>query len=175
MASCINHGTVQGRKDVGGIVGQMAPDITLQTSGASLDTLKDDLNSLQSLVDRMLDDAQATNDTVSNRMDRISAYADDALDSAHSLSDRLGDFADDNLDTVNNLLLLAERYISKVTPITDDLADAADSMADAVSGLKKLLDDWDGSSDNKTFLTQLKNFHTEMNAASSDMNNAKAA
>lgn len=78
MASCVNHGTVQGRKDVGGIVGQMAPDITLQTSGASLDTLKDDINSLQSLVDRMLDDAQATNDTVSARMDRISAYADDA-------------------------------------------------------------------------------------------------
>ena len=175
MASCINHGTVQGRKDVGGIVGQMAPDITLQTSGASLDTLKDDLNSLQSLVDRMLDDAQATSDTVSARMDRISAYADDALDSAHSLSGRLGDFADDNIDTVNNLLLLAERYISKMTPITDGLADASDSMAKAVSALRDLLDDWDGSSDNKTFLTQLQNFRTEMDEASGDMGNAKAA
>ena len=175
MASCINHGTVQGRKDVGGIVGQMAPDITLQTSGASLDTLKDDLNSLQSLVDRMLDDAQATSDTVSARMDRISAYADDALDSAHSLSDRLGDFADNNIDTVNNLLLLAERYISKMTPITDGLADASDSMADAVDDLRDLLDDWDGSSDNKTFLTQLQNFRTEMDEASGDMGNAKAA
>ena len=175
MASCINHGTVQGRKDVGGIVGQMAPDITLQTSGASLDTLKDDLNSLQSLVDRMLDDAQATSNTVSARMDRISAYADDALDSAHSLSDRLGNFADDNIDTVNNLLLLAERYISKMTPITDGLADASDSMADAVDDLRDLLDDWDGSSDNKTFLTQLQNFRTEMDEASGDMGNAKAA
>ena len=175
MASCINHGTVQGRKDVGGIVGQMAPDITLQTSGASLDTLKDDLNSLQSLVDRMLDDAQATSDTVSARMDRISAYADDALDSAHSLSGRLGDFADDNIDTVNNLLLLAERYISKVSPITDGLSDASDSLADAVDDLRDLLDDWDGSSDNKTFLTQLQNFRTEMDEASGDMGNAKAA
>lgn len=175
MASCVNHGTVQGRKDVGGIVGQMAPDITLQTSGASLDTLKDDINSLQSLVDRMLDDAQATNDTVSARMDRISAYADDALDSAHSLSDRLGDFADDNIDTVNNLLLLAERYISKMTPITDGLADASDSMAKAVSALRELLDGWDGSSDNKTFLTQLQNFRTEMDEASGDMGNAKEA
>lgn len=175
MASCINHGTVQGRKDVGGIVGQMAPDITLQTSGASLDTLKDDLNSLQSLVDRMLDDAQATSDTVSARMDRISAYADDALGSAHSLSGRLGDFADDNIDTVNNLLLLAERYISKVSPITDGLSDASDSLADAVDDLRDLLDDWDGSSDNKTFLTQLQNFRTEMDEASGDMGNAKAA
>ena len=175
MASCINHGTVQGRKDVGGIVGQMAPDITLQTSGASLDTLKDDLNSLQSQVDRMLDDAQATSDTVSARMDRISAYADDALDSAHSLSGRLGDFADDNIDTVNNLLLLAERYISKVSPITDGLSDASDSLADAVDDLRDLLDDWDGSSDNKTFLTQLQNFRTEMDEASGDMGNAKAA
>lgn len=175
MASCINHGTVQGRKDVGGIVGQMAPDITLQTSGASLDTLKDDLNSLQSQVDRMLDDAQATSNTVSARMDRISAYADDALDSAHSLTDRLGNFADDNIDTVNNLLLLAERYISKVSPITDGLSDASDSLADAVDDLRDLLDDWDGSSDNKTFLTQLQNFRTEMDEASGDMGNAKAA
>lgn len=106
----------------------------------------------------MLDDAQATSDTVSARMDRISAYADDALDSAHSLSGRLGDFADDNIDTVNNLLLLAERYISKVSPITDGLSDASDSLADAVDDLRDLLDDWDGSSDNKTFLTQLQKF-----------------
>lgn len=176
MASCINHGTVQGRKDVGGIVGQMAPDITLQTSGASLDTLKDDLNSLQSLVDRMLDDAQATSDTVSARMDRISAYADDALDSAHSLSDRLGDFADDNIDTVNNLLLLAERYISKVSPITDGLSDASDSLADAVDDLRDLLDDWDGGSgDGKTLLTQLQNFCREASKACEDIESGAAA
>ena len=176
MASCINHGTVQGRKDVGGIVGQMAPDITLQTSGASLDTLKDDLNSLQSLVDRMLDDAQATSDTVSARMDRISAYADDALDSAHSLSGRLGDFADDNIDTVNNLLLLAERYISKVSPITDGLSDASGSLADAVDDLRDLLDDWDGSSgDGKTLLTQLQNFCREASKACEDIESGAAA
>ena len=176
MASCINHGTVQGRKDVGGIVGQMAPDITLQTSGASLDTLKDDINSLQSLVDRMLDDAQATSDTVSARMDRISAYADDALDSARSLTDRLGDFADDNLDTVNNILLLAERYIAKVSPITDGLADASDSLADTVDALRDLLDDWDGSSgDGKTLLAQLQNFCQETAKACEDIESGAAA
>ena len=46
MANCINRGSVFGRKDVGGVVGQMAPDITLRFSTDGIDELQEELNTL---------------------------------------------------------------------------------------------------------------------------------
>lgn len=78
MASCENTGTVQGRKDVGGIVGQMAPDVTLSYAPGSLEELQEALNALGGSVDKTLADAQSVSDTVTARIDRISGYADTA-------------------------------------------------------------------------------------------------
>lgn len=64
--------------DVGGIVGQMVPDITLRFSSGGLDELQTELNALQSLINRTLDDAQSASDSVS----RIAACADAAQSSA---------------------------------------------------------------------------------------------
>ncbi len=50
--------------DVGGIVGQMVPDITLRFSSGGLDELQTELNALQSLINRTLDDAQSASDSV---------------------------------------------------------------------------------------------------------------
>lgn len=58
MASCVNRGEIQGRKDVGGIVGQMVPDITLQFSDNGLDELQTELNTLQSLITTLASDTQ---------------------------------------------------------------------------------------------------------------------
>lgn len=50
--------------DVGGIVGQMVPDITLRFSSGGLDELQTELNALQSFINRTLDDAQSASDSV---------------------------------------------------------------------------------------------------------------
>lgn len=50
--------------DVGGIVGQMVPDITLRFSSGGLDELQTELNALQSLINRTLDEAQSASDSV---------------------------------------------------------------------------------------------------------------
>lgn len=64
--------------DVGGIVGQMVADITLRFSSGGLAELQTELNALQSLINRTLDDAQSASDSVS----RIAACADAAQSSA---------------------------------------------------------------------------------------------
>ncbi len=64
--------------EVGGIVGQMVADITLHFSSGGLDELQTELNVLQSLINRTLDDAQSASDSVS----RIAACADAAQSSA---------------------------------------------------------------------------------------------
>lgn len=140
MANCTNRGEILGRKDVGGIVGQMAPDITLRFSSDGIEELQGELNTLQSLINKTLDDAQSASDTVSARVERISGYADSARESAHAITGQLGDFVDDNLETVNNIMLIAERYIAKAAPIAEDVADASENLASAISKLRNAMD-----------------------------------
>ena len=166
MASCVNRGEIQGRKDVGGIVGQMVPDITLQFSGSALDELRTELNTLQGLIDRTLDDAESASDSVSQRVSRISGYTDSARDSAYSLTGQVGGFVDSNIDTVNSLLLLVERYLAKLSPILDDLSAASGSVAESVAETRELLallDD--GLVYTDTALAQFQSFSWEMEAA----------
>lgn len=68
--------------DVGGIVGQMVPDITLRFSSGGLDELQTELNALQSLINRTLDDAQPASDSVTGGVSRIAACTDAAQSSA---------------------------------------------------------------------------------------------
>lgn len=68
--------------DVGGIVGQMVADITLRFSSGRLDELQTELNALQSLINRTLDDAQSASDSVTGGVSRIAACADAAQSSA---------------------------------------------------------------------------------------------
>lgn len=117
--------------DVGGIVGQMVPDITLRFSSGGLDELQTELNALQSLINRTLDDAQSASDSVS----RIAACADAAQSSAGALSGQLTDFVDAN----DNLLLIVERYTAKTAPILDDLSSAAGALQAADGVPEELL------------------------------------
>ena len=166
LASCVNRGTVQGRKDVGGIVGQMVPDVTLQFTSTGIDQLQSELNTLQGLIDRTLSDAESASDTVSGRVSRISDYAASASDSANDLAGEVGDFANDNIETVNGLLLLVERYLAKASPILADLSDASGSVSSAIAETRKLVALLDDTLDyNDQALAQLQSFCAETKAA----------
>lgn len=115
--------------EVGGIVGQMVADITLRFSSGGLDELQTELNALQSLINRTLDEAQSASDSVTGGVSRIAACADAAQSSAGALSGQLTDFVDANVSSVNNLLLIVERYTAKTAPILDDLSSAAGAAA----------------------------------------------
>ncbi len=170
IANCTNRGAVEGRKDVGGIVGQMAPDVTLQLSSDKLEDLRTELDALQSLIDRTLDDAQSTSDTVSARITRISGQADSARESAHDLNRQLSNFADANIDAVNALSLMIDRYVDKAVPITEAVSDGADELVTLLDRTRDMLDTLDGIEEyNDTVLRELRDFCTELEAAGRDL------
>ena len=113
ISNCKNSGEIQGRKDVGGLVGQMAPDITLQTSSDSLEELQDELNTLHAMLSRTMDDAEMVSDDVSAQLTQVTDYADSARTHAGDLVDQVQEFTDANIEAVNSVSLLAERYVSR--------------------------------------------------------------
>lgn len=142
LAGCINTGSVYGRKDVGGIVGQAEPYLAVEPGQDTLDRLRTELDTLDSLINRALDDAQRTGDGVSARLTAMGDYADGARDSAKRLLDRTSDFVDENVNTLNTLTADITNALDRMVPALDSLADAggrlerlSGSLGDALESL----------------------------------------
>ena len=60
IEGCENYGPVQGRKEAGGIVGQMEPQTVLQYGEDTLQRVQRQMNALKSQMDQMSDDVSAT-------------------------------------------------------------------------------------------------------------------
>lgn len=146
--SCCNYGQVFGRKDVGGVAGQMEPYVILQYSEDQLQQLNSEMNRLHTLVNQALTNVNATSDTISNRLNAISGYADSAKDSSKSLLDQtsdyageISDFVKESMETVNDISALVTETLDKLVPVTEDIRKASETLSDAVVKLRDALEE----------------------------------
>ena len=136
LDSCSNCGEIQGRKDVGGIVGQLAPNVRMVFSPDSIDELQNELDRLGDLVDSTLDRTKENKNTISDRLDHISDFTHIASDSVSDLTDIMGDWADGTIDSVNDLADTVADTIDHLEIITSSGEDILDVMADGIDRLE---------------------------------------
>jgi len=131
--SCTNNGEVYGRKDVGGIVGQMEPFIEVNEA----ESLRSAINKLHDVIDKTLDDIKTTKDVLKKDVDSLQDYAEQAVDTGDELVTQLSDFADGNLDQVN---AFSDRmdYVMDMFP---NITDSVNAALDELSGLNGIIDD----------------------------------
>ena len=79
LLRCRNDGAIAGRKDVGGVVGQIEPYIQVDASPTYLSELNRQLYELKSLTDQAANDAQDGAGDVSGRLNDMNDYLKDAL------------------------------------------------------------------------------------------------
>lgn len=79
LLRCRNDGAIAGRKDVGGVVGQIEPYIQMDASPTYLSELNRQLYELKSLTDQAANDAQDGAGGVSDRLKDMNDYLKDAL------------------------------------------------------------------------------------------------
>ena len=79
LLRCRNDGAIAGRKDVGGVVGQIEPYIQMDASPTYLSELNRQLYELKSLTDQAANDAQDGAGDVSDRLSDMNDYLKDAL------------------------------------------------------------------------------------------------
>lgn len=85
ITGCENSGAVYGRKDVGGICGQMEPYVEMQLSESTLSKLQAQLNELSTLVDKAADDADGGAGGISSSLGSMSNLVKNATDSVSDL------------------------------------------------------------------------------------------
>ena len=85
LVDCVNTGAVNGRKDVGGVAGQVEPYIEMQLNDKTTKKLQTQLNELSDLVDKAASDAEGSAGGVASRLNTLSGYVDTAVEEAGSI------------------------------------------------------------------------------------------
>lgn len=130
LAGCKNTGTIQGRKDVGGIAGQLEPQVTLRYDEDTLQRLGTELETLQGLVSQAAKDAESSSDSVSGSIQTMLTEIESAKDAVHHLSTALTDWGNDNLEQVNTVS-------ARLAWVIDQSETALASMSDAIESMRK--------------------------------------
>ncbi len=135
-----NYGSVQGRKDVGGITGQMAPDLTLRFDEDKIEELRGQINKLSDLVDDAIENLDDSRSDISDRMDKISDYADDAKDSAQSLTKKTTEWADTNTEKIKKSDAAIKAGVEDAKNALSQLSNVSGSVNDEIKRITDILD-----------------------------------
>lgn len=140
LSGCTNRGEVYGRKDVGGIVGQAEPDVTLSPDGGTLDRLRRELDTLENLINRALNRAEGNADDISARLSGIGLSTGAARDHTQDLLDQLDQFTDENIRSINSLSATVTKALGDLTPALDELSGVSGRIETLSSRLEDALD-----------------------------------
>lgn len=139
ILSCVNEGKVFGRKDIGGIVGQMEPYIEV----VAAETIRNSVDELHDILDRTFDDLTAGKNVFHDDFADLIQHADKAVDTGHIMADEVSSFANSNMDQMN---LIVERmeYVSDSLPaVLESFSQSMNSMNSMAEWIKKLNSDVD--------------------------------
>lgn len=180
LAGCSNKGTVNGRKDVGGIVGQAEPYLTLEPGRETLEKIRTELHTLNDLIDKTLNDVQDTGDDVSQRLSTMKEYTETAERSCKEMLDDMTGFVDDNVEIINTLSADITNALDKIAPAMDKLSEsgaylseAFDQLGSAADDLKNVVDASDSAMENvRSSLEKMKSASDGLSDASADFKTA---
>lgn len=127
LSLCTNSGTVYGRKDVGGIVGQMEPYIEVNEA----ESLRSAVNKLHDLIGKTINDMEAGKNAAKRDLDNLAAYGDSAADAGNALAGQIEDFVDGNMDQTQAVADRLRHISGMLPPIFDTVRAAQDNFADA--------------------------------------------
>ena len=139
LSGCSNYGHIFGRKDVGGIVGQMEPAFIQQISRNQLQSLGDELDQLQRMIDNAMNHADASSSAISIEINTLANYADAAADSSKRVLDQSADYIDSTIETINDTSTLIIEALDRLDPIIKKLKITSDSFTQTCSQLEKAI------------------------------------
>ncbi len=144
--NCVNYGSVYGRKDIGGINGQMEPYNTLIFSESTLTKLDEQFNELQARIDQLLNDTDQYSDTVTGKLSDMKHHVTGAQNSVNTMLDQIENVVNTDTDTLNELSTRISETIDKLTPASMELSDASSHMKSAIKHLREAVENVEDAS-----------------------------
>lgn len=134
IVNCQNYGDIQGRKEVGGIVGQMEPVTVIAFTEDTLQILKGQLNTMSGLVNQASGNAQSNANQIVGKIAVLQDQAQTAKDAVETLFFNDSSSGRPDMDTI----LAAQSTLTKTMESMPGTMRSIASAAQAtVSGLSK--------------------------------------
>lgn len=146
ISGCKNFGVVCGRKDVGGIVGQAEPYISVDLSKDIAYQLSVNIEELQSALNRTIRDAGNSSDVISDRLSVIQQFTASALEDSRYIADSSISYANDLSNAASDIFSRADYIMDESTKkdgLFDNVSYSADNTKEAAYKLKDTVNDLD--------------------------------
>lgn len=146
LVNCSNNGVIKGRKDVGGIVGQAEPYITVDFATDIAYQLSEAVAQLHDTVSATLKETKNQSNVVSARLAVIQKFTGQAVEDTRFIANGTVDFANGLSSSTNEAFSRVEYVMdeaSKQGGVMDSLTDAAGSTKKTASDMKNAVGDLD--------------------------------
>jgi len=147
LNGCTNRGRVFGRKDVGGIAGQIEPFSTWQLSEDVLSKLRTELNALQKQINSVINDSSRYTSEISAHLTKIQGYAAEARDAGDALADQTASWLNDNIDSVNDASARITETMVALEPIVDEISVSIKGMDGAIGEYEAAMQQLENAAD----------------------------
>lgn len=124
VSYCTNKGNVYGRKDIGGIVGQMEPYLEPE----DMQTLPEAADTLHDLVDKTINDMDGSVDTISSDITDLTTYADGVVDDGYVLTGELTTSINTNIGVINEVIARLEYIMDSLPSVINNITNANESL-----------------------------------------------
>ena len=134
ITACENYGFVQGRKEVGGIVGQMEPASVVEYSEDTLQILQGQLNTMGGMVNRVSSNAQSNATGISGQLGKLQNQSESAKDAVESL---IPDRNNPQLPDMDTLVAAQNTLNSSFNGMASSIRGLANSTQNMISSLSR--------------------------------------
>ena len=131
IVDCSNYGDIQGRKEVGGIVGQMEPVTVIEFTEDTLQILKGQLNTMSGLVNQASGNAQSNASQITGKIAILQDQAQTAKDAVQTL------FQEDDIPDLDTILAAQNTLTKTMEAMPGTMRSIASAAQSTVSGLSK--------------------------------------
>ncbi len=173
IMNCNNYGHLNGRKDIGGIAGQMEPYLVVNINPDNMTELKDELETLTNLIDTAINETNDDSLGINSTVESASGYLQSATDSADNIQQKLTDYGDHVTSEIDRTSAVISDAIERLDKITGLIPDATNSLS---TGSDRLSEAFDGLSGTQKYsddsIDRLKKLSDTIKEASDKANDA---
>lgn len=135
IADCRNYGQISGRKEVGGIVGQMEPVTRLDYSEDSLQILRGHVDEVGSLAGQAADNAQSSASAVGGYVSNLRKQSETARDALDQLIPDLDEIFDPETYDIDRIRAAQSALGGSISAMSGSVRSILSTSRDGAAGL----------------------------------------
>ena len=139
LNNCENYGAIFGRKDVGGIAGQLEPYQSIDFEKDDVQRILDELDVLGDIADKLIEDIRGTSSNLAGETETLSYQLENIRRSADSVSKRAEDIFNGWTNGINEISARTDEALDALPDALDTFGNAANLFSDFADSLDMAL------------------------------------